>query len=193
MRPSACSRKGVTLIELMVTMAVAAVLLMVAVPGFVSFQRNSTMTSIANSLLSAIQAARAEAMKTGMNAMVVPADGENWRSGLVVFVDRDRDNAYSADADTLVMAREAMPGYIEISGNGNAGLAVPYIMFNGAGYAKSHGPLPGVANLTLTMARKDVPAAQANAEMRRIVVALTGRVRSCRPSSDTSCAAVSKD
>ncbi|MEX8191363.1 GspH/FimT family pseudopilin [Comamonas guangdongensis] len=180
-------KKGFTLIELMVTMAVAAVLLMVAAPGVVSFQRNSEMTSITNSLLSAINAARAEAMKTGLNAMVVPADGKNWSSGLIVFVDKDRDNVYTENSDVLVLEREAMPSYITISGTGNANSANPYIMFNGSGYAKSYGLPAGVANLTLTIARNDIVAAQANAEMRRIVVALTGRVRSCRPSNDSSC------
>lgn len=189
MRQSIYSEKGFTLIELMVTIAIAAVLLMVAAPGFVAFQRNSEMTSITNSLLSAINAARAEAMKTGLNAMVTPADGQSWSSGMIVFVDRDRDNAYTASSDTLVMAREAMPSYIAVSGAGNANedSGAPYIMFNGSGYARSYGSSPGAANLTLTITRNDVASAQVSAEMRRIVVALTGRVRSCRPSNDSSC------
>jgi type IV fimbrial biogenesis protein FimT len=187
MRQSLYSSRGFTLIELMVTIAVAAVLLVVAVPGVLSFQRNSEMTSITNSLLSAINAARAEAMKTGLNAMVVPADGKTWSSGLIVFVDKDRDNVYTASSDVLVLEREAMPSYITISGTGNANSGAPYIMFNGSGYARSYGSSPGVANLTLTIARNDIAAAQVNAEMRRIVVALTGRVRSCRPSNDSSC------
>lgn len=182
-------KKGFTLIELMVAMAVAAVLLMVAAPGVVSFQRNSEMASITNSLLSAINAARAEAMKTGLNAMVVPVDGKNWSSGLIVFVDKDRDNVYTASSDVLVLEREVMPSYITISGTGNANSANPYIMFNSSGYAKSYESPPGVANLTLTIARNDIATAQVNAETRRIVVALTGRVRSCRPSNDSSCTA----
>ena len=52
---------GFTLIELMVTLAIAAVLMMVAAPSFVGFQRNSEMTSVTNSLLAAANAARAEA------------------------------------------------------------------------------------------------------------------------------------
>ena len=97
---------GFTLIELMVTLAIASVLMMVAAPSFVGFQRNSEMTSVTNSLLAATSAARAEAMKTGMNALVVAnGDGSSWSAGWTVFVDRDRDNAYSATADTTVMVR----------------------------------------------------------------------------------------
>ncbi len=179
---------GFTLIELMVTLAIAAVLMMVAAPSFVGFQRNSEMTSVTNALLAAANAARAEAMKTGLNAFVTPnGDGSSWSAGWTVFVDRDRNNEYSATADTTVMVQSAPASYITITGTGNAALTPAYIMFDSSGYAKSYGASAGVPNLTLSIVRNDVPSAQANAETRRIVVARTGRVRSCRPSTDSGC------
>lgn len=180
---------GFTLIELMVTVAIGAVLMMVAAPSFVGFHRNSELTSITNSLLAAANAARAEAMKTGMNAFVVPAgNGNAWSAGWVVFVDRNRDNAYSATADTTVLTQAPPPSYMTITGTNNAALSTaPYIMFDSSGYAKSYGTSAGVTNLTLSIVRNDVPTSQATAETRRIVVARTGRVRSCRPSTDSSC------
>nr|MDH4446330.1 prepilin-type N-terminal cleavage/methylation domain-containing protein [Acidovorax sp.] len=76
------SQTGFTLIELVVTIAIAAVLMAVAAPSFIGFQRNSELTSVTNSLISATNAARAEAMKTGMNAFVVPtANGNDWSAG----------------------------------------------------------------------------------------------------------------
>ena len=180
---------GFTLIELIVTVAIGAVLMMVAAPSFIGFQRNSEMTSLTNALLAAANTARAEAMKTGMNALVVPSgNGSDWTAGWVVFVDKNRDNAYSATADTTVLVQGATPSYITITGTGNAAISpASYIMFDSSGYAKSYGSSPGVANLTLSIVRSDVPSAQADAETRRIVVALTGRVRSCRPSTDSAC------
>lgn len=180
---------GFTLIELMVTVAIGAVLMMVAAPSFIGFQRNSEMTSLTNALLAAANTARAEAMKTGMNALVVPSgNGSDWTAGWVVFVDKNRDNAYSATADTTVLVQGTTPSYITITGTGNAAISpASYIMFDSSGYAKSYGSSPGVANLTLSIVRSDVPSAQADAETRRIVVALTGRVRSCRPSTDSAC------
>ena len=173
----------------MITLAIGAVLMMVAAPSFVGFQRNSEMTSLTNALLAAANTARAEAMKTGMNALVVPSgNGSDWTAGWVVFVDKNRDNAYSATADTTVLVQGATPSYITITGTGNAAISpASYIMFDSSGYAKSYGSSPGVANLTLSIVRSDVPSAQADAETRRIVVALTGRVRSCRPSTDSAC------
>ena len=192
-RPTRRAATGFTLIELMVTLAIVAVLMMVAAPNFVGFQRNSEMTSATNSLLSAANAARAEAMKTGLNAFVVPNDGSTWSSGWTVFVDRDRDSAYSATADTTVMVQPATPSYITITGTGNAALTTAYIMFDSAGYAKSYGTTPGVPNLTLSLVRNDVPSAQTATETRRLVVARTGRVRSCRPSTDSSCTSGTTD
>lgn len=181
------SAVGFTLIELMVTLAIGAVLMMIAAPSFVGFQRNSEMTSATNSLLAAANAARAEAMKTGMNAFVVPiGNGSSWSDGWIVFVDRNRDNTYTATADTTIMEQPATPSYLTITGTGNAAVTpASYIMFDSSGYAKSYGT--GVANLTLSIVRNDVPSAQASAETRRIVVARTGRVRSCRPSTDSAC------
>ena len=178
---------GFTLIELMVTLAIGAVLMMIAAPSFVGFQRNSEMTSTTNSLLAAANTARAEAMKTGMNAFVVPiGNGNSWSDGWIVFVDRNRDNTYTATADTTIMEQPATPSYLTITGTGNAAVSpASYIMFDSSGYAKSYGT--GVANLTLSIVRNDVPSAQASAETRRIVVARTGRVRSCRPSTDSTC------
>lgn len=77
-RQSAGRTRGFTLIELMVTMALVAVLLRIGIPSFVSFQRNSELTSAANGLLSSINSARTEAMKRNMNAGVVPASGNSW-------------------------------------------------------------------------------------------------------------------
>ncbi len=190
-------QSGFTLIELIFTIAIAVVLMAVAVPSFIGFQRNSELTSVTNSLISATNAARAEAMKTGMNAFVVPtANGNDWSAGWVVFVDRDRDNSYSAASDTTVLAQGAIASYLSITGTGNAALSTaPYIMFDNSGYAKSYGTTPGVPNLTLSIARNDVPSAQTATETRRVVVARTGRARSCRPtsSSDTSCSASTAD
>lgn len=174
---------GFTLIELMVTVAIGAVLMMVAAPSFIGFQRNSEMTSLTNALLAAANTARAEAMKTGMNAFVVPSgNGSDWSAGWVVFVDKNRDNAYTASADTTVLVQGATPSYITITGTGNAAISpASYIRFDSSGYASTAG------NLTLSIVRSDVPSAQADAETRRIVVAPTGRVRSCRPSTDSAC------
>lgn len=188
MKPHFSRYRGFTLIELMVTIAIVAILMVVAVPSLVTYQRNSEMTSFANALLASINAARGEAMKRGRYAMVVPADGVLWSSGWVVFVDVDGTRTYTAANDVLVLTKEAPPSYLTVSGNGVANEAAPYIMFDPSGYAskKSTSTVP---NLTLTITRNDVSASEAAEQTRRLVIAVTGRARVCKPATDSTCGA----
>ena len=176
--------KGFTLIELMVTVALVAILMAVAVSSMTTFQRNAQLTSFSNTLLSAINAARGEAMKRGKSAMVVPVDGSNWSSGWVVFVDLDRSQAFIETSDFTILKREAPPSYLEITATGTAAASPPYIMFDASGYAKTKaGGFPG--NQSFNIKRNDASGADEFAQTRRIKIASTGRVRLCTPKSGT--------
>ena len=187
MKQHAARCKGFTLIELMVTIAIAAILMVVAVPSLVTYQRNSEMTSFANSLLASINAARGEAMKRGRYAMVVPADGLVWASGWVVFVDVNVTKTYNAANDVLVTTKEAPPSFLNVSGNGPAGEAAPYIMFDPSGYAAKKSTSTTGPNLTLTITRNDVSTSEAAEQTRLVIIAKTGRARVCKPSTDATC------
>lgn len=177
--------RGFTLIELMITIAIAAALLKVAAPSFTSFMRNSTLTSATNTLLTAINTARSEAIKTGMNAYVIP-NGSAWSAGWLVFVDLDNDGNFTASSDRTVLEQAAPASFITITANGNAAATPPYVKFNSSGYASNKGVVgsPGTGNLTFSLARNDVSS---NAEIRRVVVGRSGRARACTPSTDSSC------
>ena len=55
--------EGVTLVELLITMAVIATVLSVGIPTFTEFLRNNRMAAAANDLVSAIHLTRTEALK----------------------------------------------------------------------------------------------------------------------------------
>ena len=171
--------RGFTLIEMMVTLAIAAVLMMVAVPSFVAFQRNSELTSVANNLVGAMNTARTESMKRNMNVYVGPTTGTDWSAGWQVFVDVDRDGAFST-GDVVVITYPALPGYITATATSDAA------GFNGSGYSFAGASLN---NLTVNIARNDVPSAQLLDQTRRVKVATTGRVRSCKGTDTTNCTA----
>lgn len=175
--------KGFTLIELMVTLALVAILMTVAVPSLTTFQRNAQLTSFSNTLLASINAARGEAMKRGRYAMVVPADAAHWSSGWIVFVDMDRSQAYEAANDFTVLTREAPPSYLVITGNGSVALSLPYIMFDASGYSKTKSG--GFGASTFEVKRNDVSGTDQLTQTRRIKIASTGRVRVCTPTSST--------
>ena len=175
---------GFTLIELIVTIAIAAVLAALAAPSFIQYQRNSELTSLTNSLLAAVNAAKGEAMKTGRNAFVIPR-GSGWNSGWIVYVDMNRDNSYTEGTDITVQTQDALKGYLSITGNSIAAGSSPYVKFDNVGYSVDNSAAP--VALSLTIARTDAPSAGALEETRRVVVARTGRVRTCKPSTDTTC------
>ena len=192
--------RGFTLIELVVTIAIAAVLMMVAVPNFVDFQRNSQLTSLTNSLVASIYAARGEAMKTGRNAFVVPtANGSDWTTGWIVFVDNNGDNTFSSSDDTLVQTQPALESYFTASGTGSSGETPAYIMFSSSGYSKTKSGSSfgtgGFGALTMSIARSDAPASAVYEETRRITISSTGRLRTCKPLSatDNNCKANSDE
>lgn len=181
--------RGFTLIELMVTLTTAAALALVAVPNFTAYKRNSELTSTINTLLSAVNAARSEAMKRGMKAMVLPVDRSRWSSGWIIFVDKDGDHAYHEENDITILTQGPLESYFSISGTGSASGAAPYILYDGSGYSRlTNG---GFGSLTLSLSRNDLSGRSLHEQTRRLVIAKTGRVRTCRPASatDGSCAA----
>ncbi len=177
--------RGFTIVELLVTVALISILISIAAPSFVTFQRNAELTSFTNSMMAAINSARGEAMKRGRYAMVMPADDSNWSSGWKVFVDVDRSQAYEAANDILVLSREAPPSYLIISANGSASDSPPYMMFDASGYSKKKDGSFGA--LTFSVVRNDVDSASVSNETRRVIISSTGRVRSCKPSMDSTC------
>jgi type IV fimbrial biogenesis protein FimT len=99
------SARGFTLIELMVTVVVLAILLAIGVPSFREFYLNNRITSQINMLHSHLLLARSEAVKRNRPAQVCGiAPGSqlcadrDWSQGWVVFVDRDGDGIPSLDS-----------------------------------------------------------------------------------------------
>ena len=83
---------GFTLVELMVTIAVAAVLLVVAVPSFQSMLVNNRISAQTNDLVADLAIARSEAAKRGGRVTVCASDdgatcGGSWANGRIVFTD----------------------------------------------------------------------------------------------------------
>lgn len=87
------STRGFTLIELMVTIAVIAVMVAITVPNLNNFMRSNRMTSQINSFVSALQLARSEAVKRGAHVVLCASSNQTtcnstqWEQGWIVFVD----------------------------------------------------------------------------------------------------------
>lgn len=166
---------GFTLIEVLVTMSIMAIMLGLAAPSFVSFQRNSELTATANSFVGALAAARSEALKRQLNVFVVPQDG-SWANGLTIFADVNRDSALTpSGTDVVIMRTDKIPSSVTtLAYTGGA-----YIEFNGSGFMTT------VANSIALAGSLDFVGTP-NTEVRRVITSPAGRLRVCKP-ADNGC------
>lgn len=89
---------GFTLLELMVTVSVAAILLTVGIPGMQAFIKNNRRASEVNEMVATLQVARSESVARNKIVAVCSstddatcAGSETWDQGWIVFVDEDND------------------------------------------------------------------------------------------------------
>ena len=78
--PGKCRRNGFTLTELMVTVAVASILIAMAAPSFSGLIAQQKMKTAATDLYLSLMKARSEALKRNTNVTLSPTD-EQWQSG----------------------------------------------------------------------------------------------------------------
>jgi type IV fimbrial biogenesis protein FimT len=94
----------VTLIEIMITLAVAGIILSLAIPGFESIIRSNRIVANANNLVSSINLARSEAISRAVQVSIrrKGSSGQQWESGWDVFTDNDADGTLDSDADSTL-------------------------------------------------------------------------------------------
>ena len=150
--------QGFTIIELMVTLAIAAILVSLAAPSFKDIIQNNRMTTQYNELLASLSVARSEAIKRGEDVIALSSNGNNWEDGWTVFVDTDGDGAPSA-AETIRVGAT-------LSGNNTLRFPRDRITYASSGLGS------GLITGTFTLCDD-----RGNAEARGLVVSATGRVR----------------
>lgn len=115
---------GFTLIELVVTMAIAAILLTQAVPSFRAMIANNRITSQINELVTAINYGRSEAAKLNTTVILcgsanptaaTPACGGTV-AGWLLFASGDTNNTFDA-ADTLIRVGTFVQSNIQVGAN----------------------------------------------------------------------------
>ncbi|MBP6404685.1 MAG: GspH/FimT family pseudopilin [Proteobacteria bacterium] len=123
------SQHGLTLIELMVVLAIAAILAFLAVPSFTSMIRSNAISGSVNTFLSDMRYARSEAIRLGGGVVVCRSDdpesatpacgtghgpgNKGWVSGWIIFHDLDNDGAWDSGERVLrVQAAMSSPDQI---------------------------------------------------------------------------------
>lgn len=94
---------GFTMIELLVTISVVAILAVIALPSFTSVINSNRLSAQANGVVAAMQLARTEAVRQNVRAVVCGSnDGSTcsgstaWNSGWITFLDTNGDGAPTA-------------------------------------------------------------------------------------------------
>ena len=98
---------GFTLTELMITVAIMAILLAIAVPSFQQTIANNRVRTAADGYAAMLQLARVEAVKRGASVSVCTACGE--QTGFVVFVDAAAETDTTPDVQEVLRVAELPP------------------------------------------------------------------------------------
>lgn len=165
------AREGFTLIELIVTVAVAAILAMIAIPSYQFLVTNNRMASEINDFVGSLHVARTEAIKSGMTVtLCVSTDGDDcatgtgvsWDAGWIVFMNPNGNQSVD-DGEALLRVHGAFDGTDTLTGNAKVS---NIISFNGSGFVTD------VGNGTVTL-----NAASNEEHFRRCaVISTVGRV-----------------
>jgi type IV fimbrial biogenesis protein FimT len=112
------SSTGLTLVELLTSIALLAVLSTLAAPGISRFVSDTRRTAAVNDLFHAMFLARSEAVRRGhMVTVCKSADrqtcagkGTQWTAGAIVFVNKDGDEPAERDpGEPLISVHEGWP------------------------------------------------------------------------------------
>lgn len=120
---------GLTLIELLVVLSIAVILMAIAAPSFNETLRRNRIETAANSLLSALNFARTEAIRRGVS-VTVRKNGTQWEEGYFAFVDTN-GNGSQDTGEALLRRWDALPaGYTLRTNSSNF---ANYILYNPRG------------------------------------------------------------
>lgn len=158
---------GLTLLELVTTLAISSISLSLAVPAMNALTGNSARVSATNTLVRHLQLARSEAVTRGATTILCPSldgrtchDSTNWEQGYILVL--DGNNSGSVDSgDSVLRVFQGMNKRISISSTSGR----KRILFNPLGMS------PGY-NLTLSLCDR-----QQVVDPRAVILSNTGRPR----------------
>ena len=164
---------GFTLIELMITTAMLAIVMAIGIPSWSEFIKNDRLTTQINTLVGHLAYARSEAVLRHQPVIICASSNQtscssnDWADGWIAFVDTDNSSDFSAGEDMLRVQQTLSGGNTLISSTGGS------IVYDNRGFA------PGsTGSFSLCDDR-------GNAHIKSITISNTGRVRQGGSSSCT--------
>ncbi len=158
---------GFTLIELMITIALVAIVMGIGVPSYQNLVVKNRIQTQASEIRSSLAMARVEAIRRGLWIRICPGQngcaGGNWHEGWNSFVDRDSNDTRDEGA-----GETHLEVHIRLDG-GSTLTGADEVIF------KSDGTVVDARTMILCTADGDAQ------HRRRISISSVGRVRVCSP------------
>lgn len=164
---------GFSVVELMIALAVCAILLVATGPAFSAVVHKNRISAASNQLYMSLYAARGEALKRRSAVRICPSanstscrnDGD-WSDGWLIFEDANTNNA--PDAAEIIQLVDGFDGDI----NMQVSTALSeYVQFQPTGVAVGNGGNSGEFRLC---------HADSNASSRAVSISVSGRVNSVK-------------
>ena len=184
--------RGLTLIELIVTMLIVVILTMVAIPSFINTIQGNRLATQMNELQGDLNLARSEAIKRGQQVKVCRGLAANcwsgcWKDGWTVFVAVDT-NTNSLTSKDVVISRHGplagAPKVVDTAGfltYGSNGVA--YTGDTGSVYRTYQGN-------RIEMYETTCNSADVGGSLQRLTISATGYIHLCKKNdSSTNCGA----
>lgn len=136
--------QGFTLLELLVTIAIAAIVMAIGIPNYKSVISRNRLTSYNNEVITSLNFARSEAVKRGESVSMRKLDTDSatgttdtveWEDGWDVFTDADSDGKFET-GDTLLRTFDPLPQGYTLRGNNNF---TNFIRFTSRGQSNQNG------------------------------------------------------
>jgi type IV fimbrial biogenesis protein FimT len=186
--PTRARRRGVTLVELLVVLAVAAILALVAAPSFNDFIRVQRLKGVANQLMTDLQFARAEAASRNRPVQIRFSENES-RSCYIIFV--GATNRCRCTSSPMCAADATEVRSVSVARRQGVRIVVPEIADVQFVTSFEFDPTTGGIRIAPSDARGQRPtqfvvdAQIDNARRYRAEVKLSGRPGLCKPAGST--------
>ncbi|QNH12263.1 prepilin [Xanthomonas sp. SI] len=177
-RLSISGQRGFTLVELMVTVAVLAIIMALAFPSFTMLIRSNRLTSTANELVAALQASRSEAVRlNGGVSLCRSDDGSTCASG------GDWTHLLTVTRDGTVLRATTLRTGLSVSSSALDALG-DKVTFNADGIARDSSGTPLAMDITVCM-----PVTSPSDNVRTVSMSGGSRVSIARSSNGGQCSA----
>lgn len=126
-------QQGFTLLELMFTVGIAAVVLLFGIPNMSDFLKNERIITSTNSLIADLMLARSKSVELNQPVILCSSSDQktcnnsSFEKGWIVGIDEDESSTLG-NTDTLIKVQQELPSDISVNGKLNI------IIFNSRGF-----------------------------------------------------------